>query len=33
VLGDPEWLADPDGKAMQVAMECLHDMRKDRGKP
>ena len=26
---DPEWLADPNGKAMQVARECLHDLRKD----
>jgi hypothetical protein len=29
VLSDPERLADPDGKAMQVARECLHDLRKD----
>jgi hypothetical protein len=29
VLSDPEWLADPDGNAMQVARECLRDLRKD----
>jgi hypothetical protein len=29
VLSDPEWLTDPDGKAMQAARECLHDLRKD----
>jgi hypothetical protein len=27
VLGDPEWLADPDDKAMKVAAECLREMR------
>jgi hypothetical protein len=27
VLSDPEWLDDPDGKAMTVAMECLRDTR------
>jgi hypothetical protein len=26
VLRDPEWLADPDAKAMQVAAECLREM-------
>ncbi len=33
VLSDPEWLTDPDGKAIQVAMECLRDMNKDGDKP
>lgn len=27
VLNDPEWLNDPDGKAMRVAMGCLREMR------
>ncbi len=27
VLDDPEWLADPDDKAMKVAAECLREMR------
>jgi hypothetical protein len=25
VLSDPEWLSDPDGKAIRVAMECLRE--------
>jgi hypothetical protein len=32
VLSDPEWLDDPDGKAVQVAMECLREIREGRGK-
>jgi hypothetical protein len=32
VLSNPEWLTDPDGKAMQAARECLHDLRKDAAK-
>ena len=28
-MSDPEWLADPDGKAIQVARECPHDLHKD----
>jgi hypothetical protein len=27
VLDDPEWLADPDGKAMRVAKDVLREMR------
>jgi hypothetical protein len=27
VLNDPEWLSDPNGKAIKVAMECLREMR------
>jgi len=27
ILSDPEWLADPDGKAMRVAMECVRELR------
>jgi hypothetical protein len=27
VLNDPEWLEDPNGKAMKVAMEVLREMR------
>jgi hypothetical protein len=27
VLNDPEWLSDPDGKAVKVAMECLREIR------
>jgi hypothetical protein len=30
VLNDPEWLADPNGKAIKVAMECLAEMRGQR---
>jgi hypothetical protein len=30
VLGDREWLDDPDGKAMKVAAETLQDMRRKR---
>jgi hypothetical protein len=33
VLSDPEWLADPDGKATNVSLETLRDMRKETGKP
>jgi hypothetical protein len=29
VLSDPEWLADSDGKAIQAARKCLHDLHKD----
>ena len=28
ILNDPEWLADPDKKATQVALECLREIRK-----
>ena len=28
VLSDPEWLNDPDGKAMRVATECLREKNK-----
>lgn len=31
VLSDPEWLDDPNGKAMKVALECLREMRRDDG--
>jgi hypothetical protein len=27
-LSDPEWLADPDKKATEIALECLREMRK-----
>ena len=27
VLNDPEWLSDPNGNAIKVAMECLREMR------
>ncbi len=30
VLNDPEWLADPDGKASKVAEETLREMRQNR---
>jgi hypothetical protein len=30
VLNDQEWLTDPNGKAMKVAMECLSEMRGQR---
>lgn len=31
VLNDPEWLADPDGKAVEVARACICEMRKSSG--
>ncbi len=33
VLNDPEWLADPDGKASKVAEETLREMRQSRDGP
>jgi hypothetical protein len=32
ILNDPEWLADPDKKASQAALECLREIRKARDK-
>jgi hypothetical protein len=28
VLNDPEWLANPDRKATEAALECLREVRK-----
>jgi hypothetical protein len=33
VLNDPEWLADPDGKASKVAEETLREIRRTRDAP